>query len=191
MAHERATFTVEEHRDIETPGADGTTLLVDRYSPVTDHPRPTFLLRTPYGAPAPVRLQYGKRMAKRGYHAVIQRCRGTFGSSGPFEPMINEVADGQASVAWLRTQPWFTGRLVTAGASYMGFVQWALGMEAPPELVAQVIEIAPFDFATFTRPSGSFRLRTALSWSDQVTHQEQSTGLRGAISSFLLQQRRL
>ncbi|HVU73197.1 MAG TPA: CocE/NonD family hydrolase [Mycobacteriales bacterium] len=190
MARRRA-YAIEEHRDVETPGADGTTLLVDRYSPVTDEPRPTFLLRTPYGATAPIRFQYGKRMARRGYHAVIQRCRGTFGSSGPFEPMVHEADDGQAVLAWLRSQPWFSGRLVTAGASYLGFVQWALGADAPPELVAQVIEIAPFDFATFTRPSGSFRLRTGLSWADQVTHQEANANLIGTFRGFFLQQRRL
>ena len=190
-AARRRTFAVEVHRDVETPGADGTTLLADRYSPATDEPRPTFLLRTPYGATAAIRLHYGRRMARRGYHAVIQRCRGTFGSSGPFDPMVHEVADGQAAVAWLRTQPWFSGRLVTAGASYLGFVQWALGVDPPPELAAQVIEIAPFDFATFTRPSGSFRLRTGLTWAEQVTYQEQRAGIRGVLDSLLLQQRRL
>jgi putative CocE/NonD family hydrolase len=184
-------FGVEEHRDVETPGADGTTLLADRYSPLTDEPRPTFLLRTPYGASAPIRSHYGRRMAKRGYHAVIQRCRGTYGSSGVFVPMVHEAADGQAAVAWLREQPWFTGRLVTAGASYMGFVQWALAADPPPELAARVIEIAPFDFASWTRPHGSLRLRTALSWADQVTHQEEHTGVRELIEDFVLRQRRL
>jgi len=49
--------------------------------------------------------------------------------------MRNEIADGQDTVGWLREQSWFDGRLATYGASYLGFVQWALAMDPPPELV--------------------------------------------------------
>ena len=74
---------------------------------------------------------------------LLQSCRGTFGSGGTFEPMRHEVADGQDTVAWLRNQNWFDGRLATFGASYLGFVQWALAMDPPPELVAAVVFVAP------------------------------------------------
>lgn len=57
---------------------------------------------------------------------VLQSVRGTFGSGGVFEPMADEIADGADTVAWLREQPWFTGRFATIGMSYLGFTQWAL-----------------------------------------------------------------
>ncbi len=67
---------------------------------------------------------------------LLQSVRGTFGSGGEFEPMRHEIPDGQDTVAWLRQQRWFEGRLAMFGASYLGFVQWALAMDPPPELVA-------------------------------------------------------
>jgi CubicO group peptidase (beta-lactamase class C family) len=57
---------------------------------------------------------------------------GTFGSTGDFYPMANEAGDAQDAVAWLRTQPWFDGRLATSGGSYVGWTQWALLMDPPP-----------------------------------------------------------
>jgi predicted acyl esterase len=54
----------------------------------------------------------------RGFHVLLQSCHGTGGSTGRFEPFRNEAADGQATVAWLREQDWFSGRLGTIGASY-------------------------------------------------------------------------
>ena len=57
--------------------------------------------------------------------------------------MVHEVADGADTVAWLRDQPWFTGSFATVGLSYLGFTQWALLMDPPPELTAAVISRRP------------------------------------------------
>ncbi len=42
-------------------------------------------------------------------------------------------------------QPWFTGRFATIGVSYLGFTQWALLQDPPPELAAAVITAGPHD----------------------------------------------
>jgi uncharacterized protein len=50
---------------------------------------------------------------------LIQSVRGTFGSGGVFDAMRDEASDGQDTIAWLREQAWFSGRLATFGASYL------------------------------------------------------------------------
>ena len=104
--------------------------------------------------------------AARGYHVVLQSVRGTFGSAGDFEPMANEAADGADTVAWLREQPWFTGRFATIGLSYLGFTQWALLQDPPPELAAAVITVGPHDFGASVWGTGSFAVNDFLGWSD-------------------------
>ena len=87
------------------------------------------LVRTPYGRGFPWDHLFGGLIAEQGFHVVIQSCRGTGGSGGEYEPFRHERADGQATVAWLREQPWFTGVLATIGPSYLGYVQFALGAD--------------------------------------------------------------
>ena len=126
---------------LEVPGADGVTLLADHYVPLADEGRGTILVRTPYGRGFPWAHLYGVAFAEQGFHVLLQSCRGTGGSTGRFEPFRNEAADGQATVAWLRGQDWFTGRLGTIGASYLGYVQLALAGDPPPELKAAVVQV--------------------------------------------------
>jgi putative CocE/NonD family hydrolase len=93
---------------------------------------------------------------------VIQSCRGTGGSGGTDEPFRHERADGRATVAWLREQSWFTGQLATIGPSYLGYVQFALAAEQPPELRAMVAQVAmsgPYEFAY---PGGALALENVL-----------------------------
>jgi hypothetical protein len=110
--------------------------------------------------------------AARGYHVVFQSVRGTFGSGGDFEPMVNEPADGADTVVWLREQPWFTGSFGTIGLSYLGYTQWALLQDPPPELAAAVITVGPHDFNESVWSTGTFAINDFLGWSDMVSHQE-------------------
>jgi uncharacterized protein len=147
---------------IEVPGGDGAMLLADHYIPLADGPRPTLLVRTPYGRGFPWDWLYGALFAGQGFHVLIQSCRGTGGSGGKFEHMVHERADGQAAVAWLRDQDWFSGVLGTIGSSYLGYVQWALAADPPPELRAMVVQNGVHDpYALFYR-GGAFALEDAL-----------------------------
>ncbi len=146
---------------VRIPMRDGVQLVADHYAPTTPSPAGTLLARGPYGRGFPFSLIYSGLYAARGYHVVLQSVRGTFGSGGDFEPMANEAADGADTVAWLREQPWFTGRFATIGASYLGFTQWALLQDPPPELAAAVITAGPHDFGAGTR----VRILITGSWS--------------------------
>src|SRR5579859_819820 len=168
-------------RNLEVPMSDGTVLLADHYLPITTEPAATVLVRCPYGRGLPFSLLEAQLVAERGFHVLLQSCRGTFGSGGTFEPMRNEICDGQDTVAWLRNQNWFDGRLATFGASYLGFVQWALALDPPPELVAAVVWVGPHDFSRTTYRNGVFDLYNFLSWSDLIVHQERLNPLQGAV----------
>jgi uncharacterized protein len=157
-----AVCEVAVERGIEVPAGGGVTLLTDHYIPLLDGPRPTLLVRTPYGRGFPFDYVYGALFAQQGFHVVMQSCRGTGGSGGEREPFANEPADGQAAVAWLRQQDWFTGALGTVGASYLGYTQWALATDPPPELAAMVVQVSADDFQTFLYPGGAFALEATL-----------------------------
>ncbi len=171
-------------RDVAVPMSDGTVLRADHYLPVTDRRVATVLVRSPYGRGFPYNVSSAQLIAERGFHVLLQSCRGTFGSGGDFDPMRREAADGQDTVAWLRGQHWFDGRLATYGLSYLGFVQWALAQDPPPELVAAVIQVGPHDFSQAAYHHGAFDLQNFLGWSDMVAHQETTGGGRPACGGW-------
>ena len=110
-----ATNEVRVLRGVDVPMRDGTVLRADVYLPISTGPHPTVLLRSPYGRGAAFAVPMTVPYAERGYAVVLQSVRGTFGSGGEFTPVVNEEHDGQDTVAWLRGQEWFDGRLATLG----------------------------------------------------------------------------
>ncbi len=184
----RATTRYTVHR-IQIPMRDGVRLRADHYKPDTLRPAGTLLVRGPYGRTFPFSLVFGQLYAARGYHVVLQSVRGTFGSGGVFEPMVDEVDDGADTVTWLREQPWFTGRFGTVGRSYLGFTQWALLQDPPPELAAAVITVGPHDFLESVWGTGSFAVNDFLGWSELVSRQEDPGRIRAGIRQLRAAQR--
>jgi uncharacterized protein len=180
--------TVE--RGIEVPAADGVPLLTDHYAPLIDGDRPTLLVRCPYGRGYPWDYLYGALFAGQGFHVVIQSCRGTGGSGGEFEPFVNEAADGQAVLGWLRQQEWFTGVLGTVGASYLGYTQFALATSGPPELRAMVVQVGSDDFAGFVYPGGAFALQATLTGTAAMLSMHRGLGRFSLAVLRLLRQHR-
>ena len=174
---------------VRIPMRDGVVLLGDHFAPVAGPPRGTILLRTPYGRGFPTSAINGRTYAARGYHVLIQSVRGTFGSGGTFRPMAQEVEDGPDTVAWLREQPWFDGRLATLGGSYVGWTQWSALREPPPELRAAIVYVAPHDFRAAVFGTGAFTLGDFLGWSDQIAHQEDGGPLRRIAAAATAQRR--
>ena len=170
-------------RGIQIPMPDGTRQIADRYIPQTGEPCPTLLVRTPYGRGFPYDFMYGGLFAGQGYHVLLQSTRGTGGSGGTCEPFIGEAADAQATVAWLREQPWFNGALATIGASYLGFTQWALANDPPPELKAMVVQVSADDFYGFVYPGGAFAMEAALTGVAGMLSQDK--GLRAFVGAVL------
>jgi putative CocE/NonD family hydrolase len=172
-------YTVE--RGIRVPTADGAQLVTDLYAPVGEA-RGTVLIRSPYGRGLPESLFHGRAFADHGYQVVVQSVRGTGGSTGTFRPIAQEAADSRDTVAWLRQQPWFTGRLATVGGSYLGWTQWALLQDPPPELRASVVIVGPHDFSHAIRGTGSLALADFLVWSANVRALDQG-GVRAIVAA--------
>ena len=147
---------------LAVPAADGVPLITDHYIPQVASPRPTVLVRTPYGRGFPWDHLFGGLIAEQGFHVVIQSCRGTGGSGGKYHPFTRERGDGQATVAWLREQDWFNGALAMIGPSYLSSVQWALATDPPPELRALVTQVGVSDPYSLVYPGGAFALENVL-----------------------------
>jgi len=166
-----ATNTYAVTRDLRIPMRDDVELVADLFEP-KGPASGTILVTSPYGWNLYGAAMTGGMFAGRGYRVLLVRCRGTFGSGGTFEPFMREVDDAADIVAWMREQPWFDGRFATHGYSYLGFTQWALLMDPPPELVTAVIACAPHDFGAFVYTGGAFLLSTMFEWSFVTTKQE-------------------
>ena len=166
------TTDVSVERDLAAKMPDGTVLLADRWFPTqASGGRPTVLIRTPYGRRIIGPL--GRLYAERGYQVVIQSCRGTFGSEGEWEPVRHEQADGHATLEWVAAQPWFDGRLVMWGGSYLGMTQWAIAQDAPDFVKALGLQVTASNIRdAIVYPGGSFALEMALTWLHQIEHQE-------------------
>jgi len=178
-------FTVT--RDVRIPMRDGVTLAADLYRPAGGTPAGTLLIRGPYGRGLIMATLLARIYAAHGYQALFVSCRGTFGSGGAFDPMRTEVEDGLDVVAWLREQPWFTGTFATLGPSYLGFTQWALLTDPPPEMAAAISLVGPHDLARRTWGTGAFGMEL-LGWSDMIAHQEDG-GMAGRLRMLTARRR--
>lgn len=158
-------------RDLEIPMDDGVVLLADKYVPSGVDDAPTLLVRSPYGRRSWVGLFFGRLYAERGFQVVIQSVRGTFGSGGEFSP-FDERGDGLATIAWLRRQPWQTGKIGMLGPSYMGLAQWAVAAEADGALGALAPQVTSSQFHEPSYDGGAIALESTLAWVFLVGVQE-------------------
>lgn len=167
------TYDVVVDQDLRVPMRDGTVLLADHHYPRQEPNAPTILVRSPYGRRGLWAILYGLLFAERGFGVLIQSCRGTFGSGGTFDAFRNEQRDGQETIEWIQKQPWFSGKLATNGASYLGFVQWAVTTEGGGLPGAIAVQISSSEFRTLFYPGESFGLDSSLTWIQNVAHQEE------------------
>ncbi|MBA3851785.1 MAG: CocE/NonD family hydrolase [Chloroflexi bacterium] len=175
------THRVRVERDLRAIMVDGTELLADRYvAEGTATNRPIVLMRSPYGRGG-LNGMLARVFAEQGYQAVVQSCRGTSGSGGTFEPLRDERRDGLATLDWLSAQPWFGGSVAMAGASYLGFTQWAVAAEAPAVLKALAIQVSASDFREVIHLGGSFALDANLTWAE-ATARASDRGLQRLIA---------
>jgi uncharacterized protein len=176
LPSESCSYTFE-HVDI--PVADGINIGAYLYMPVGMKPVGTLLVRGPYGFHGFggfIILAQAKIYATRGYQVLFTSCRGSYESGGEFSPGHNEVEDGLATVAWMRSQPWYTGSFATIGSSYMAYVQWALLSDQPPDMKAAAIYTGMHDIGEFAWGTGAFR-SDIIAWAEMIP--------RSGVLSFL------
>ena len=168
-------------RSLPGPMADGVRLFGDLYLPGKDgapdlsRVYDTLMIRTPYGRTTPDQAMTAKVYTAHGYAVFIQDARGSGESDGVMEPMRNESwganRDGADTLAWLCRQRWCSGRVVTAGPSYLGGVQLLLAAMAPPGLetcFVQMPAVNGFDGNWVYTDGGMLDLLTAAPWADMM-----------------------
>lgn len=129
-------------KDLPVPMPDGVVLLADRWAPRNaEEGLPTALLRSPYGRSGMIGAAMARPLAERGFQVLIQSVRGGFGSGGTLDPMRQEREDGLATLDWVIEQPWFGDSMVLVGVSYLGFVQWAVADQLPPQVKAMIPQV--------------------------------------------------
>jgi len=168
-------------RNVMVAMRDGVRLATDVYRParagqVLDGPRAVILERTPYDRSATsrsevsvaraepmTRVELGVRLVREGYVAIVQDCRGRYGSEGVFVKYLAEGEDGVDTLAWIVAQPWSDGRVATMGLSYAAHTQMALACLDPPGLACMVLDSGGFSnaFTCGIRQGGAFELKQA------------------------------
>jgi putative CocE/NonD family hydrolase len=157
----KARFRVTRTKSIRVKMRDRVELATEIYLPKNGVRSPTILMRVPYGLRGFTVV--AEIYAERGYNAVIQACRGTGGSGGEFDPLSHERDDGLATLDWIKTQPWFDGRLGASGPSYLGYAQWAIS-DALPKQSALAIKVTSAEFKSVVFPGGSVNLGLLFGW---------------------------
>lgn len=156
---------VRVEKDVMVPMADGVKLATDIYFPAGLPKAPVILTRTPYGKRGPLggSLGEGREIAARGYIFVYQDVRGRYGSEGNFYPFTSEEKDGHDTLAWIRKQSWFGGKVATFGASYLGTTQW---FPSPGEdLSAMFLIVTSPNLREVVYTGGELHLMTVFTWS--------------------------
>ncbi len=167
----RATHAVDVMPAVPAPMRDGVTLLADVHRPRGLARAPVVLLRSPYGRGF-VFGWLARLFAERGYVAVVQSVRGTFGSGGRFDPFFQERDDGLDTLDWIERQAWYGDRLGLVGTSYLGIAAWALAVAAGPRVHAIAIAQASSDVHAAIYGGRAFHLADALLWTTLVASQQ-------------------
>jgi putative CocE/NonD family hydrolase len=162
---------VRLERGVRARMRDGIELVSDHYSPADAGPRPTLLMRQPYGRDIASTVVYAHPawFARHGYNVVIQDVRGRGDSGGEFYPFRSEGTDGADTIAWLRTRPECSGRVGMYGFSYQGATQLLAAAEQPDGLACISPGMTACDlYNGWFYDQGVLRLGSTLGWGLQL-----------------------
>jgi uncharacterized protein len=150
---------------VAVPMRDGVRLYANIFLP-GEHVRvPVLLERTPYGKSTTLNPNY-RAFVEHGYAVVLEDVRGRYESEGDFDPLHQEVADGDDTLNWIAGQPWSDGKIGMVGGSYRGIVQWKAALSGNPHLKAIVPVVSGDDDYRdrFYSPGGAMKLGNRLEW---------------------------
>ena len=157
---------------IELP--DGRRLAARLWRPATDAPAPAILEYLPYrkrDGTAPRDATTHPAFAAAGYACVRVDIAGTGDSDGVFDDEYSEqeLADGEAVIAWIARQPWCDGGVGMIGISWGGFNGLQLAFRRPPALKAVVTCCSSVDrYADDIHYMGGCLLTDNFNWGAQM-----------------------
>ncbi|HWF48321.1 MAG TPA: CocE/NonD family hydrolase [Bryobacteraceae bacterium] len=173
---------IQEQLGVMIPMRDHVRLAADIFMPSGRGHWPAILIRTPYNRKGAGAVGY-RSFAQHGYAVVIQDVRGRYASQGTFGGIAQEGADGNDTINWISEQPWSTGRVAMAGASYLGIAQWWAAIQDNPHLVAIAPVFSGDDEYTdrFYSRGGAMRIGHRLLWlSENLTPPSRTRPMFGA-----------
>lgn len=169
------------HHKVHIPLADGVRTVAEHWTPDGVADPPLVLVRTPYGR-LMINLLIARHLAHQGFQVLVQSSRGTDGSEGSFDdPFTCEIEDGAATLAWLRDQSWYPGKVFTFGDSYLGYAQLALVEAAGDDLAGCVLRVAPASLYDMFWPGGSLAFKSLFPWA-LLAAKDPRLGWRSAIA---------
>lgn len=150
---------------------DGVTLVADIYRPSAAGNYPVLLMRQPYGRAiaSTVVLAHPAWYAQQGYIVVVQDVRGTGDSGGDFQPLLNDAADGAATLDWAAALPGCTGKIGLYGFSYQAATQYlaiAGGGRRPDAIAPAMGSWNPRQ--DWAYQGGAFRYELCVGWALQM-----------------------
>ena len=167
---------IETLHHVTIPMPDGAMLAARIWRPVSalTTPVPAVLEYIPYrqrDGTAARDAQHHPYFAGHGYAAVRVDLRGSGDSQGVMhdEYSEQELADGEAVIAWLADQPWCNGRVGMIGISWGGFNGLQLAARQPPNLAAVITVCSTDDrYADDVHYMGGCLLGDNLSWASTM-----------------------
>ena len=147
------------------PMRDGVRLYANIFLP-GEHARvPALVERTPYGKAETLNANY-EAYVEHGYAVVLEDVRGRYESQGDFDPLHQEIKDGDDTINWIARQPWSDGKVGMVGGSYRGIVQWKAALAGNPHLKAILPVVSGDDDYRdrFYSPGGAMKLGNRLEW---------------------------
>jgi uncharacterized protein len=150
---------------VPVPMRDGVRLYANVFLP-GEHVRfPALIERTPYGKIEDLSPNY-RAFVEHGYAVVVEDVRGRYESDGAFDPLRQEIADGDDTLNWIAAQPWSNGKIGMVGGSYRGIVQWKAALSGNPHLKAIFPVVSGDDDYRdrFYSPGGAMKLGNRLEW---------------------------
>ncbi len=159
-------YAAGDMRTVKVPCRDGVELTADIYTPVTQGPHPTIVVRCPYPQQVELWKLHGEELTKRGYALVCEWCRGTYTSGGVWEPNVNERNDGADLLDWLETQDWIE-TIGLWGTSYLSLTCWVLADIATPKVASICANHYGTDRFSSAYQKGSFRCDVLTAWAMQ------------------------
>ncbi len=144
---------------------DGIELAANVFVPASASHVPTILMRTPYGKGKGLSDSL-RAFVERGYAVVVEDVRGRYESDGVFDPLHQEIADGEDTLSWIAGQEWSNQRVGMMGGSYLGIAQWQAALSGSPYLKAIFPVVSGGDeyLDRFYSPGGALKLGHRLEW---------------------------
>jgi putative CocE/NonD family hydrolase len=160
-----APGAVRQELGLRVAMRDGVELSANVFLPYSGDRFPAILLRTPYGK-GPALSESLRAFVEHGYAVVIQDVRGRYASEGVFDPLRQEIADGEDTLSWIANQEWSNQRVGMVGGSYLGITQWKAALSGSPYLKAIFPIVAGSDEYSdrFYSFGGAMKLGHRLEW---------------------------